>query len=364
MRDAVAVGVAVILHVPHMAEQMFAAGCGARILHGLHGKAGHAQAFEQPRKRLRIACRERFRLREPLPQMRLNHLPNRRQNRRDADGIRDNPIRAARDFAHQIGVSGGGHFGGRAAQHGDVRENRQRRGAFHRFLETVLRDGRAERRIAIHRRGRRNDHVAAAKLEHRPLDEIVNRPRPDRHRNHGSARLQRLAQGVNMAIFGMQRRRAGKNERRQRRNLRSVQRLLRVAAGGGERVVIRDNHRRFPCKIFLKHLRRVEPAAFADQKPFRVCGGLQCGGDGLALHNGISPCKLVKQAFPPVLGRQKYLSVSILLNLSGLRVKFVKNSERILGIHFFSHGAGGASVCDTRRRTFALIELDKNSQMV
>lgn len=45
-------------------------------------------------------------------------------------------------------------------------------------------------------------------------------------------------------------------------------------------------------------------------------------------------------------------------------MKFVKNSERILGIHFFSRDEGGASVCDTRRRTFALIELDKNSQMV
>ena len=123
-------------------------------------------------------------------------------------GVGNQPVGAGRDLAQQVAVAGGRQRRRRGGQHVQVGDDRGRRGTGHRLLEPISGDRSPERRVAVHRGGRRDHHVRSPEASGRKLGQVVHRPRADRHR-HGVVASEDVLKLQHPVEIGVQRRRRG-----------------------------------------------------------------------------------------------------------------------------------------------------------
>ena len=176
------------------------------------------------------------------------------------DGL-DHPVRPRRNLRDEVGVAARRHLARGGCGDGAVDNAAERRPAGKRLLHAILRDGRAIGRVAVHRRRRADDHVPLAQFVRRPLRQVVQRPRPDRHRD-GSARADRLAHLLDLRVCGVEVRPVG------------IHHVFRDFDSGsleaGSHVVARSL--RVRRKQLAEHRRRAVRRAGADHARLRVRG--------------------------------------------------------------------------------------------
>ena len=257
---------------------MLGAARGTRRPHRLHGEAAHDKPLAEFPHLALVAGGAPRRIGQRIAQRPLHEPPRERMDRLRANGVREHPVRACRDLRHEVGISACGHLARGRRRNRAIDDAPERRFAGKRLLDPVLRDRRAVGRVAVHRRRRTDDHVPLAQFIRRPLRQVVQRSRPDRHRNNppfpvprSPCPYYRLANLLDLRVCGVEVRPVGIHH--VFRNLDSglLEARSHVVARNGLRTRVFDEDcLRTRRKQRAKHRRRAVRRTRADHARLRV----------------------------------------------------------------------------------------------
>ena len=198
-------------------------------------------------------------------------------------GVGQHPVCAGGDLGDQIGVSRSGHAGGRRGGDRRVEHHAQRRGAVEGLLVAVLGDRGAVGRIAIHRSGRADHHVAAAVVVGTEFRQVVDNARTHGD-GHGVGRGQHAVQLLDERPLGIEFR-IGENVRFVLRDARFGEDAVHLLPGHPPRIEVRDHEGAAGGEQAFEHLRGLRKGIDADHQRFGV--GRAPKGALYFIHNSI-----------------------------------------------------------------------------
>ena len=240
--------------------------------HRLHREAAHDKPLAQLSHLAFISGSAPGRIGQRIPQRLLHETPRKRMDRLRSYRVGKHPVRPRRNLRDEVGVAARRHLARGGRGDGAVDNAAERRPAGKCLLHAVFRDGRAVGRVAVHRRRRADDHVPLAQFFRRPLRQVVQRPRPDRHRD-GSARADRLAHLLDLRVCGVEVRPVWVHHVFRDLDSGSLEAGSHIVARNGLRARVFDQDRlRVRRKQLAEHRRRAVRRAGADHARLRVRG--------------------------------------------------------------------------------------------
>ena len=228
---------------------MLRSGGGAGVMVVLHGEARGGEALEEVGQRLGLAFLEALRVGQPFLQIGLDHAPCAFVDGMFAEGVRDEPVRAAGDFGREIRIAGGGHFEGGGADDGVVGDDGERGGAGDGLLEAVDDHGGAVGGVSVDGGGGGDAEVAVAfRFRGGELRQIVDGSGTD---GDGGLPLDDFAEFRNVAVVGVEGGFDREDVRFGLRDARVLQQLGDLFTGGLPCVFVRDDDGRLAGPEFF-----------------------------------------------------------------------------------------------------------------
>lgn len=198
------------VHLPDMAEEVFGAGGGSRVVEELHGEASHGESLEELAERFGVLVAESLGIAEPVTEFGLDELPDVGCHGMLTEVVGDEPVCAGGYLGGEVGIAGGGELVGGGADDARVGEDGHGRGAGHRLLEAVDGHGGAVGGEAVDGGGRGDAEVAAvAGVFGGELADVVDGAAADRD---GDLACDAFPEVLGVAVVGMEARFGGEDD--------------------------------------------------------------------------------------------------------------------------------------------------------